>query len=565
MSANYLTEAFKELNLLTEEEINLNDSDSFAEMKSIMDISDDDEVAVIDPNAENDEELSDSYVGKVILDCCVCHSKQYKDASEVTLNEEGDLANEGEECPFCYSTDGFTVVGQVAPFDEDEVTDDVNVEVDNEPESEDDDDFIESLKAKISSMNEAEMSDEDKRDNQILRSIYNKTQRRANAALTPEEQAVLDKYGLVRSSNNKDIMKADKENSQYHSITSPPQYFRGGVDIHDDRVNLADRARKMPNRQPIRDFVNSGHYRGSDTTFDHDPKRAAGKYTNTFQRKMNIANSSKMQQPMDDMRRLLRDRNFEQGRLDKADAEYKDAIAKAKADYERRIKSAEDSLAYTKKYSSKYVDDANAEIDRMLKRDKKEDMDESLEQVTVTNDTGSLVVTNDTDTNSVTVSSQSTVIPVSAEVEDKIITDSNPEPDADDVEDVEDFDIDDFDEESFDELGESYLTRIYENVDKYVTSKVSQNGKKVIIEGNITFKSGNVKPTQFMFESRVNKDGKVRLLGENKQISRGKKTFTLSGSLADKKFVCESLNYNYRGKNEGSDKSVRIYGTIKRG
>lgn len=565
MSANYLTEAFKELNLLTEEEINLNDSDSFAEMKSIMDISDDDEVDVIDPNAENDEELSDSYVGKVILDCCVCHSKQYKDASEVTLNEEGDLANEGEECPFCYSTDGFTVVGQVAPFDEDEVTDDVSVEVDNEPESEDDDDFMESLKAKISSMNEAEMSDEDKRDNQILRSIYNKTQRRANAALTPEEQAVLDKYGLVRSSNNKDIMKADKENSQYHSITSPPQYFRGGVDIHDDRVNLADRARKMPNRQPIRDFVNSDHYRGSDTTFDHDPKRAAGKYTNTFQRKMNRANNAQMQQPMDDMRRLLRDRNFEQGRLDKADAEYKDAIAKAKADYERRIKSAEDSLAYTKKYSSKYVDDANAEIDRMLKRDKKEDMDESLEQVTVTNDTGSLVVTNDTDTNSVTVSSQSTVIPVSAEVEDKIITDSNPEPDADDVEDVEDFDIDDFDEESFDELGESYLTRIYENVDKYATSKVSQNGKKVIIEGNITFKSGNVKPTQFMFESRVNKGGKVRLLGENKQISRGKKTFTLSGSLADKKFVCESLNYNYRGKNEGSDKSVRIYGTIKRG
>lgn len=564
MSANYLTEAFKELNLLTEEEINLNDSDSFAEMKSIMDISDDDEVAVIDPNAENDEELSDSYVGKVILDCCVCHSKQYKDASEVTLNEEGDLANEGEECPFCYSTDGFTVVGQVAPFDEDEVTDDVSVEVDNKLKSEDDDDFMESLKQKISSMNEAEMSDEDKRDNQILRSIYNKTQRRANAALTPEEQAVLDKYGLYRSTGNKDIMRAGKDAFHASSITSPPQYFRGGVDVHDDRVNLADRARKMPNRQPIRDFVNSGEYMLSDTTFDHDSK---GKYKNTFQRKMNRANSAQMQQPVKDMKRLINNRNYEQGRLDKADTAYQATIAKAKADYERRMQDAEDTLARTKKYASKNVDQANSEIYRMLKRDKKEDMDESLEQVTVTNDTGSLVVTNDTDTNSVTVSSQSTVIPVSAEVEDKIITDSNPEPDADadDVEDVGDFDIDDFDEESFDELGESYLTRIYENVDKYVTSKVSQNGKKVIIEGNITFKSGNVKPTQFMFESRVNKDGKVRLLGENKQISRGKKTFTLSGSLADKKFVCESLNYNYRGKNEGSDKSVRIYGTIKRG
>lgn len=566
MSANYLTEAFKELNLLTEEEINLNDSDSFAEMKSIMDISDDDEVVVIDPNAENDEELSDSYVGKVILDCTVCHSKQYKDASEVTLNEDGDLANEGEECPFCYSTDGFTVVGQVAPFDEDEVTDIDDVEVADKTADEDDEDdpgdFMEALKAKISSMNEAEMSDEDKKDNQILRRIYNKTQRRANAALTPEEQAVLDKYGLYRSTGNKDIMMAGKDAFHANSITSPPQYFRGGVDVHDDRVNLADRARKMPNRQPIRDFITSGEYTTSDTTFDHDPK---GTYKNTFQRKMNRANSSKMQQPMQDMKRVISQRNFEQGRLDKADAEYKDAIAKAKADYEKRMKSAEDSLAYTKKYSSKYVDDANAEIDRMLKRDKKGGMDESLEQVTVTNDTGSLVVTNDTDTNSVTVSSQSTVVPVSDEVEDKIVADSNPDPEVDDVEGVEDFDIDDFDEESFDELGESYLTRIYENVDKYATSKVSQNGNKVIIEGNITFKSGNVKPTQFMFESRMNKNGKVRLLGENKQISRGKKTFTLSGSLADKKFVCESLNYNYRGKNKGSTKSVRVYGTIKRG
>lgn len=562
MSANYLTEAFKELNLLTEEEINLNDSDSFAEMKSIMDISDDDEVAVIDPNAENDEELSDSYVGKVILDCCVCHSKQYKDASEVTLNEEGDLANEGEECPFCYSTDGFTVVGQVAPFDEEEVTDDVSVEVDNELESEDDDDFMESLKQKLSSMNEAEMSDEDKRDNQLLRSIYNKTQRRANAALTPEEQAVLDKYGLIRSTENKDIVKLHPNKYSGTSVTSPHQYFSGGVDVGDGRVNLADRARKIPDRQSIRDYPRSGEYGVSDTTFDHDPK---GKYKNTFQRKMNRANSAQMQQPMQDMKRLISDRNYEQGRLDKADTRYQATIAKAKADYEKRIKDAEDTLAFTKKYASKNVDQANSEIDRMLKRDKKEDMDESLEQVTVTNDTGSLVVTNDTDTNSVTVSSQSTVIPVSAEVEDKIITDSNPEPDADDVEDFEEFDIDDFDEESFDELGESYLTRIYENVDKYVTSKVSQNGKKVIIEGNISFKSGNVKPTQFMFEPRVNKDGKVRLLGENKQISRGKKTFTLSGSLADKKFVCESLNYNYRGKNEGSGKSVRVYGTIKRG
>lgn len=559
---NYLNEAFKQLEMLNEEEFNLNDKDAVKDMKDFMGIDVDDSVEVIDPNAETEDDLANSYVGKVILDCVVCHSKQYKDPDEVVLDDE-ELANVGEECPFCYTSDGFKVVGQVAPFDEAEVNELDDVEVEDETEDEDgQDDFMESLKAKISSMNEAEMSDEDKRDNQVLRRIYNKTQRRANAALTPEEQAVLDKYGLYRSTENKDIMKPGKDAFHASSITRPPQYFRGGIDVHDDRVNLADRARKISARQPIRDYVRAGYDNFSDRTSDHDPK---GHDKNTFQRRMNIANSSQMQKPMDDMKRLLSTRNYSQSRLDKADANYKDAIAKAKSDYEKRMKSAEDSLASTKKYASKSVDDANAEIARMLKRDKKEGMDESLEQVTVTNDAGSLVVTNDADTNSITVNSQSTIVPVSDEVENKIIAASIPDPDVDATGNVEDFDIDDFDEGSFDELGENYLTRIYENVDKYATSKVSQDGNKVIIEGNITFKSGNVKPTQFMFEPRINKGGKVRLLGENKQISRGKKTFTLSGSLADKKFVCESLNYNYRGKDSQTGKSVRLYGTLKRG
>ena len=56
---------------------------------------------------------------------------------------------------------------------------------------------MEALSEKLSQMNEAEMSDEDKRDNQVLRRIYNKIQRRANVDLTSDEQAVLDKYHIT--------------------------------------------------------------------------------------------------------------------------------------------------------------------------------------------------------------------------------------------------------------------------------------------------------------------------------------------------------------------------------
>lgn len=580
MSANYLNEAFTQLQLLNEEEFNLTDKDSIEDIKSLVDAPVDASIDIIDPDANSEDELSDSYVGKVVLDCSVCHSKIYKDPSEVVIDEVEELANVGEECPYCYTADGFKVLGQIAPFSDDvkptedevseeEADDVVEDDTDDDEDDTDDDednDFLEALSEKLSQMNEAEMSDEDKRDNQILRNIYDKTQRRANAALTPEEQAVLDKYGLYRSTGDKDIVKPGKDAFHTRSITSPPRYFKGGVDVHDDRVNLADRARKISDRQPIRDFVNAGDYIVHDTTFDHDPK---GNYKNTFQRQFNRANSAQMQQPMKAMRDLLNHRNYEQDRLDKADANYKDAIAKAKADYEKRMKSAEDSLAYTKKYSAKYVDDANAEIDRMLKRGKKEGMEESLEKVEVSTEDSNTVITNDPVTNTVSVTTttnddgEGILVPLSDENAEEIAASTE---EKEEVPEEDNFIADDFDEESFDELGEAYLKKVYENIDAFKTTNVSSCGKKLAVEGLITFKSGNTKPTHFIFEQKAqNKKGTYRFIGENKQISRGKKSFILQGNVNDNKFICESLNYNYLGKNDGDKKSVRLYGTIKRG
>ena len=127
-----------------------------------------------------------------------------------------------------------------------------------------------------------------------------------------------------------------------------------------------------------------------------------------------------------------------------------------------------------------------------------------------------------------------------------------------DTEESED-EFDEFDEESFDGLGESYLRSCYENVTNFKTSSIASQGNKLFIEGIIKFDSGNEKKTNFVFESI----GNNKFEGYNEQISRGKKTFKLSGSVKDNKLVCESLNYNYRSKNELNE-SVRVYGTVKR-
>ena len=130
MKKEYLSEAFRQLELLNEEDFNLSTTADNSDLKDFLDNDDMSVMSldVIDPEAETEEDLEDSYTGKVILDCCVCHSKLYKDKEEITVNEEEDLANVGEECPFCYSNDGFKVIGEVAPYGESEEEPDVKDE-----------------------------------------------------------------------------------------------------------------------------------------------------------------------------------------------------------------------------------------------------------------------------------------------------------------------------------------------------------------------------------------------------------------------------------------------------
>lgn len=163
-----LQEAFQQLNMLNEEDFNIsnNSEEGIEELKDFVDNDEEiDTLDIIDPEAEDEEELEDSYIDKVILDCTVCHSKLYKNADEVNVDEEeGELANVGEECPYCYSSDGYKVIGQVVPFSETEV--DVEVEP-----KEDDSDDIEDLEGDLEDIENIEEDDEDKVEESLDESL----------------------------------------------------------------------------------------------------------------------------------------------------------------------------------------------------------------------------------------------------------------------------------------------------------------------------------------------------------------------------------------------------------
>ena len=157
------------------------------------------------------------------------------------------------------------------------------------------------------------------------------------------------------------------------------------------------------------------------------------------------------------------------------------------------------------------------------------------------------------------------------EVEDEMIAPLTDEEQADitnnvvEEEPVEDeFNIDEFDEESFDEIGESFLKKVYENVDSFNTTSVKLSNNKLVVEGLIKFKSGKEKTTSFKFENfKQTKRGNIISNGLNEMFSKSPRAFALKGKVTDKKFVAESLIYNYTAKsiNESNEsETVKVYG-----
>lgn len=685
---SYLTEAFKALDALNEDTFSVSDDGikKLAEFEDNDDLVD--EITVYDAEAEDTEDLEDSYVGKVIVDCNVCHSKIYKDKSDVVIDEETQNANIDEECPYCYSTDGFKVIGEVAPMTT-ETEEKVKVE---------------------ESLNEATVTDY----KGSLSNILVKNQDKISKMSTKGEIVkFLD--SITDEVRDKNYLETVKRNMQKKNDFGALQYIYGiilsgevkgvkesvteGFKEEDESVNkdLLWAFRKLLREHPQTDIVFTSSYTKDGeiilepTSYEDFGKLHLFKIDNALKSKgyqistnkhlyildqdASIENGNihipyEVEDPEEDpddidyvykwdddkvevpgttyseddivqkvYKIVTEDLDIDYDTIDsskkrntvtvtiyKADEEgyeayevytledglsdYLDNKAKVKVslddDYNIIIKVTlpkgmlaetlkenigtdideyQQWVDYDMKRYGKISDQTNKEIkeaglqvvkdkygdyqviagkyDESLKESVK---NESLEEVEVETGDTKVEISSDED-GKITVSSEpceseetpednaESIKPISDETEAEI--------EANDGE--EDIDIEDFDEESFDELGEGYFKNVYENVNSFKTSNITTKDNKVIVEGVITFNNNVKKNTSFLFESaNKTKNGKYRFIGENLNVTKGNKAFSLIGNVTDRKFLSESMNYNYRTKND-IGKFIRCCGTIKRG
>lgn len=240
-------------------------------------------------------------------------------------------------------------------------------------------------------------------------------------------------------------------------------------------------------------------------------------------------------------------------------------------DMEKYHRISDNTMQKIKEAGLSVVKDQYGEYEVIADR-KDECLGEDFEHVEVSTDEQKLVMDAEED-GKITIESEPVaneaegeefIQPVPEVVEDEIEDSAEVEVEAPEEEEI-DYDIEDFDEESFDGLGEAYLKEVYDNVDSYKTSNVSMKGNSLVVEGVIKFTSGKEKKTNFIFEAKTaTKNNKLRFIGENKQITRGRKAFTITGQLNENKsFITERFNYNYMTKNAKGN-STRLYGTLKK-
>lgn len=685
---NYLSEAFKELDILNEDVFDL-DKDGLEDLRDFQDEDEEEVIDVIDPEAETEEELEDSYIGKVILDCSVCHTDIYKDKEDVIIDEETELANVGEECPYCFSIDGFKVIGEVKPFVETEfeTEDDVEVKVDGEEvedEDEDEEEKNESLKrkqrmveavskrrnrkslteapiygleprydARKSFYGKAQVDTGDSNDKNRLYSYgtlvaeikdgkpvvygtYSQTTLRhikdwlkQNGFRADTSKQILADYGVkdeacsgrkskksVKESRkvrniSKNSLKEDwdvdslaneikdavewlKENQEGCSTIKLDNRLAvcvGWLDgynpnnnsvIHaeDDPTWAINAGIKVWTSDSMRTdfgYINAPYDADTGDVWDTDvsisPDEDYASLVSYFEKEYDKMKEYEIEKDGKIVGKWDEDEDEEEleSLNRKPRKSMKESVGQDVSEYQKWVdydmkkykKISKETMSKIKKAGLSVVKDQYGDYeviadrkDESCGKKKSRKMKESIEDITI--DTGDQEISVSAKDKEEVKSEDEMIAPLSDEVKTDIEM-NNEETEKDDEVDV---DMDEFSEEEFDELGESYLKKVYENVDNYKTTSVSESNNKIKVEGLIKFTSGKTKKTSFVFEAKtIDKDGHAKFLGENLQISRGHKSFKLSGKISDNKFIAESLNYNYRAKNGNS--SQRVYGTVK--
>ena len=549
MSYDYLNEAFKKLDILEESMFDTS-LKGMNELASFLDNDDDGTVVpVIDGDAESEEDLTTkSYIGNIIVNCNVCHSHIFRNKDEIDIDEEGNV-NKEDVCPYCGESEGFVIVGEIIPFESKDTSEKVETDVVTES--------FDPRSGIIPKLTDAETSKLDnyweKWSKQGKTDLFGASKfiaRTYNQASKDEVASILaylivnGKIQLTASEG-----KAPEELNEIFGFGKPKKNLYIGVKYI---PKLADRDLNIITDNIEEILVEEGFGNNTIAIREKDKQSEDGTFSSFI--------------------------------VEVTDTQFKTITTKLKTTNKlfagllhSQAVICHQNLQNLLEFQDRGpVNPKMRSVSESSSRATKLAMNEDFKEVSIKTDdhimqmtseeNGKVTVTTEPIQPQVQEEQKLTVAPVSAELEDELLTPVEEEPsekttdteagivtdeegDSSETIDSEDVVIDEVDDTSIDELGEGYLRKVYENVKSFKTTDVSANATTLFVEGIIRFNSGAQKKTKFVFEAvDTNAKGQVRFRGSNKHLTESTDAFSLVGKVDNKKLFVESLKYKYNVK-----------------
>jgi hypothetical protein len=470
---------------------------------------------IVDLDAETEEDILPSYVGKFIIQCPQCMTLFYKNEEDIEKSEETpEVVNINEICQHCGNSSGYNLIGRVGGIEESEAD---NFDLDEIDENELDLDFSEEA--------DEETTDEETTDEASEEEELNLDDLELDLP-EEEEEAEEESEEVEESLNNSKLLaKIEKDNELK-------------ADEESEHLTLNEEA-EIPVEDSELDEDLSDWYR---KTFD---KPASIETQQAWEDELNGEMGE-----ISDKRRNELEKKFAQQR------DWEKRHEAPEADEAKKIPEAEtETVAVESLNNSELLDDAKKDSNLKSENDSENltlnegDIGDWARKVF---DKPASIKTQQAWEDELNGEMGEISDKRRAELEKKFAQQrdwearhAKPEIEAEEKEPekvlaTEAFaDAEDLDEESINKHLTEYFTQVYSNVKSFEATSCSLTANELILEGLIKFNSGNEKKTTFRFESTT--EG---LVGKNADLTE-QAAFKLSAQTHNKVLITESFKYCY--------------------
>lgn len=571
-----LMEAFKALDQLNEDVFSV-DAEGIKKLNDFMQNDDSvDELSVFDIDSTEDDVIRDDEEcneGDMILDCCVCHSKVFKPASEIVVDEESQIANAGEECPYCFSVEGYKIVGEVKTPDDSEDTSEEEVFEDGQDVSE----------VKV----EESYSDEDVAAkgstwDEFIKNLEDENEVKVDSAYRDkytDEKIVFYKDGKPFEGEVTKYFNGDYELMKYnvHELPSTDSE-ESEVEADDDKFEYEDRRGFKYTEQELRDILEDQRDIYPDVSYedwiklnieegqlcpikedisveadseveaDDETEKQESVKDRIIKCRMK---GSRVNESIDLLTKdntiasLLRDnmdklstitdvnelRDAIMDLVNESDIANKPAALKLKRDlYSKKSVGALLSTIGTYMTGEKVI-----KAGRASRKSRKEsfkhrrNMKEDVDTIHINDDDIVISMSNDE------YEDKDDIVSDEEKVEDDLIV----EPVSDEAK--EQIDFNSIDRESAEDAIEDSLKESFSNVKFFRCSNIIPRSNRFIVEGVIGFNSGRKRNTNFVFKPRKITESKVIFKGYSKELRESVKSMSLVCRNRGKRCIAESL------------------------